>query len=38
MPAEKDPLAVCRGEFPILETSTDLTSSALGATPRAAIP
>jgi len=38
MPAEKDPLAVCRGESPILETSTDLTFHALGPLRRADVP
>gem|GEM_PF-6296556 len=38
MPAEKDPLAVCRGESPILETSTDPIFHALGATRSSAVP
>jgi hypothetical protein len=31
MPVEKDPLAVYRGEFPILEVSTHLIFNSLGA-------
>jgi hypothetical protein len=31
MPVEKDPLAVYRGESPILETSTSLISNSRGA-------
>ncbi len=36
MPAEKDPLAAFRGEFPILRSSTCLVSNSLGAMARPA--